>query len=78
MRNAVCFTLVMQTKHAADEDGYFTPAQVAVLFGVARDTVKRWEAAGKLPAAKRTPTGHRRYPRAAIDAVLREFDRSAR
>ena len=45
-------------------------SQVAALFGVHVSTVVRWADEGKIPSF-RTPGGQRRYPRAAIDAILR-------
>ena len=42
---------------------------VADLLGVHVDTVRRWTGEGKLPEV-RTPGGHRRIPRAAVDRLL--------
>lgn len=41
----------------------------AVIIGISRDTLKRWEAAGRVTSL-RTPTGHRRFRRADIEALL--------
>jgi excisionase family DNA binding protein len=49
------------------------PNEVARLFRVTPKTVGEWEQAGKL-AAIRTPGGHRRYPRADVEALLRGED----
>ena len=49
---------------------WYTGSQVAELFAVHAATVVRWADAGKIPSF-RTPGGHRRYPRTAIDALLR-------
>jgi excisionase family DNA binding protein len=45
-------------------------ADVAAAFGVTVQTVRVWERDGKLVAI-RTPGGHRRFKRSAIDALLR-------
>ena len=47
----------------------YTGSQVAALFNVHVSTVVRWAEDGKIPHFK-TPSGHRRYPRAEIDALL--------
>lgn len=47
----------------------YTGTQVAALFGVHVSTIVRWADEGRIPSF-RTPTGHRRYPRSAIDALL--------
>jgi hypothetical protein len=39
---------------------------VARAFGVCLDTVRDWEAAGKIPAASRTPTNRRRWHVSAL------------
>lgn len=40
----------------------FVPSAVATdLLGVHRNTLLRWEAAGRLPHTRRTPGGQRRY-----------------
>ena len=47
----------------------YTPAEVAALFRVDPKTVTRWAKSGKL-VALRTLGGHRRFHRAAVDALL--------
>lgn len=47
----------------------YSGSQVAALFGVHVSTIVRWADEGKIPSF-RTPGGQRRYPRAAIDALL--------
>ena len=37
--------------------------QVAAALGVSRDTVRRWDAEGKIPQSHRTQGGHRRWYR---------------
>jgi excisionase family DNA binding protein len=51
--------------------GGLTTAEAAELAGVATTTVKRWADLGLLPF-ERTPGGHRRFERDAIERVLRE------
>lgn len=61
----------MQNKHAGVSDEDVATLQVgeaANLLGVHPDTLKRWERAGHI-AAQRTPTGHRRFRRADVDAL---------
>ncbi|MCV7052032.1 MerR family DNA-binding transcriptional regulator [Mycobacterium heidelbergense] len=43
----------------------------AGLVGVSVDTLRRWERNGRI-IALRTPTGHRRFRRADIEALLAE------
>lgn len=47
----------------------YTTGQVAALFGVHAATVARWADEGKLPVFL-TPSGHRRFPREQIDALV--------
>lgn len=53
----------------------YTGAEVAELFNVHPATVIRWADEGKIEAF-RTPGGKRRYPRAAVDAMLRDHDKA--
>ncbi len=47
-----------------------TPLEVAREFRVSPATVRRWEAAGILKPSRRLPgSKHRRYSRAAVDAL---------
>ena len=48
---------------------WLLPRDVADVFGVSTDTVTRWANAGRLPVYV-MPSGHRRYKRADIDAIL--------
>jgi excisionase family DNA binding protein len=59
----------MRNKHAR-VDEFMSVGEVADAFGVHRDTVKRWEKAGRISPAIRIPSGHRRYHRSDIDARL--------
>lgn len=52
----------------------YNGTEVARLFAVDVSTVVRWADTGKLPSF-RTPGGHRRYPRAAVDALLAGSER---
>lgn len=47
-----------------------TPGEVAELLRVDARTVTRWAKTGKLPAAVRTPGGHRRYRRGDLAPYL--------
>lgn len=58
----------MQIQH--DVDKLISVGEAAARVGVSVDTIKRWEKAGKLAQAQRTPTGHRRFRRADIERLL--------
>jgi excisionase family DNA binding protein len=53
-----------------DDRTMMKPGEVARLWDVDPKTVTRWAAEGRIPCV-RTPGGHRRYPVAAILAMLR-------
>ncbi|MEV5819370.1 helix-turn-helix domain-containing protein [Micromonospora haikouensis] len=56
----------------ADE---LTPSEVAAEFNVSPATVRRWEKAGVLAPTRRLPgSKHRRYSRAAVDALKKTLD----
>lgn len=55
----------MQTTH----DELLTVGQAAALVGVSTITLKRWEASGRI-RSERTPTGHRRFRRSDVEALL--------
>lgn len=46
-----------------------TIRQAATLLNVHPETLRRWERAGRI-TPERTPTGHRRYIRADVEALL--------
>ncbi|MBU8934006.1 MAG: excisionase family DNA-binding protein [candidate division Zixibacteria bacterium] len=48
---------------------YLTTGQIAALCSVTPDTVLKWIRAGRL-SARRTPGGHHRVPRSALDSFL--------
>lgn len=64
----------MQTKHAQLE--LLSVSDACARLGVSPTTLKRWEKAGRI-SALRTPTGHRRYHRIDVDALLRHREVSA-
>ncbi len=53
---------------ALDNDPLLTGVEVAALTRVSPKTVSGWAAAGRLQSV-RTPGGHRRYRRSAVDAL---------
>ncbi|GAB2759332.1 hypothetical protein GCM10027020_09670 [Nocardioides salsibiostraticola] len=65
--------------HPEAQEELLSPAEVAALLYVDPETVTRWAAAGKL-AAVRTPSGHRRYLRSEVLAIVSGLhpDRRAR
>lgn len=48
---------------------YLTPGQAAALAGVTTRTILRYASDGRLPSVE-LPTGHRRYRRADVEALL--------
>ncbi|AMS03118.1 excisionase and transcriptional regulator [Gordonia phage Obliviate] len=64
----------MQTKHAADDR--LSVGEAAGLIGISVDTLKRWERAGRI-SSTRTPTGHRRFRRSDVEALLTDQAESA-
>ena len=60
------------TASEGDAPALLTPAEVAQVFRVDPKTITRWAASGWIPggAIIRTPGGHRRYRRAAIEDML--------
>lgn len=53
-----------------DDDPLLTPGETAALFRVKPKTVARWADEGRLPSVK-TPGGHRRFRRSAIEALIK-------
>lgn len=67
----------MQTKHAALTAEELLPVGTAAsLIGISADTLKRWERDGRIRST-RTPTGHRRFRRGDVEALLTSDDKSA-
>ena len=52
-------------------DELLTCAQVAAMFGVCRETPRRWASQGKLCSLE-TAGGHRRFWRSEIESLLRD------
>jgi excisionase family DNA binding protein len=59
----------MQDKHPVINADHLPVGKAASLIGVSTDTLRRWEKAGRITAV-RTPTGHRRFRRAEVLALL--------
>lgn len=55
-------------EQASPGDEYMTPGEAATALRVHRSTLGRYLAAGLITAIT-LPSGHRRYPRAAVDAI---------
>ena len=49
---------------------YMTVGRAASYLGVSRDTLRRWDASGKLEASRHPITGFRLYLREQLDAIL--------
>lgn len=55
---------------AVDEtDPLLTPAEVAALLRVDTDTLGRWARDGRISSIE-LPSGHRRYRRSVVEAIL--------
>lgn len=50
---------------------YPAVGDAADLLGVSKDTLRRWDRAGKLKARRHPITGYRLYLRSELDALLR-------
>lgn len=50
---------------------YLTVGEASELLGVSKDTLRRWDRAGKLKARRHPITGYRLYLRRELDAFLR-------
>ncbi|ORA83316.1 helix-turn-helix domain-containing protein [Mycobacterium malmoense] len=61
----------MSSKHPDTGSEFLAVGEAAGLVGVSVDTLRRWERNGRI-IALRTPTGHRRFRRADIEALLAE------
>jgi DNA-binding transcriptional MerR regulator len=51
-------------------DDLLAPSIAAALIGVSRDTLKRYEDRDGLISSVRTPSGHRRYRRSEVEALI--------
>ena len=60
----------MAQRKGGGEPGFLRPAEVADLLSVSPKTVSRWAKEGKLPFL-RTLGGHRRYPAAEIQKLVK-------
>lgn len=59
----------MQDKHPATSADHLPVSAAAALIGISADTLRRWDKAGRITSF-RTPTGHRRFRRADVEALL--------
>jgi excisionase family DNA binding protein len=50
----------------------YTASDVSKMLGVIPKTVARWAFEGKVPGAFKTPGGHWRFDRQAIDTLVKE------
>lgn len=63
----------MKTLEASERDRLLKPSEIRAEFGVSATTIRDWDKAGTLPAAQRTPGGHRRYRESVVRALLTEL-----
>ncbi|TFB15138.1 helix-turn-helix domain-containing protein [Microbacterium sp. 3H14] len=59
----------MQNLGKHPTDSYLTPAETMAVLRVSRSTLNRYVESGALRAV-RLPSGHRRFPSAAVEAIL--------
>ena len=52
---------------------YLTVGEAAALLGVSKDTLRRWDRAGKLTARRHPVTGYRLYVREELAALLKRL-----
>ena len=64
----------MPDTQAYGDTGWLTIREAADLLNVHPETLRRWDRTGRLTTS-RTPTGHRRYRRADLDALMAEAER---
>ena len=62
-------TLVHMQSSDTYSKGLMPIGEVAELFGVTVGTVRRWDKTGRIESL-RTPTGHRRFRRTDVEALL--------
>lgn len=60
------------------QDKLLSIGQVAKLLNVSIDTLRRWDATGRLPSFRSGPLGHRFYHQSDIDQFLQKIDTIAR
>ena len=53
-----------------EEESLLTPAEVAAMFRVATETVRRWANAGKLDSVRNPGGGHYRFRESEVRALL--------
>ena len=52
---------------------YLTVAEAAVVLGVSKDTLRRWDKAGKLKARRHPMTHYRLYLKTELEKLLRSL-----
>jgi len=52
---------------------YMTVGEAAELLGVSKDTLRRWDRAGKLKARRHPITGYRLYLKSDLKTLLRQI-----
>jgi excisionase family DNA binding protein len=65
----------MQTRSIPNLREYLTVAQAASFLGVAANTVRAWDAAGKIPSRRNPANGYRLFKRSDLEAFLAAIDR---
>ena len=67
----------MQRSDTYSDDDSLPIGDAARRLGVSVDTLREWDATGKLPSAYRTPGNQRRYRRADIEALIQPAERAS-
>lgn len=60
----------MESKKQPENKELLTIREVAELFGVHQQTLRRWDEQGKLKAIRVGEFGHRKYKRSEIEALI--------
>lgn len=63
---------LLKEKPPQDVEMQLNIEQAAFLLGVSKQTLRNWEASGKLSPMARTEGGHRRYTKSQIDVIKKE------
>ena len=64
--------------HISMQNQLFSISEAARLLGVSIDTLRRWDAAGRLTSIRSGPRGHRFYSQSDIEQYLQEIEAVAR
>lgn len=63
----------MERPAVAKINEYLTVGEAAELLGVSRDTLRRWDRAGRMTARRHPITGYRLYLRRELESLLKRI-----